>query len=40
MHNRVYTIDPCPYCDAVKRLLRDLTVTSKFGVGGQKAAWG
>lgn len=26
MENRVYTIHPCPYCDAVKRLLRDLGV--------------
>lgn len=26
MHNRVYTIDPCPYCDGVKRLLRDLEI--------------
>lgn len=26
MRNLVYTIDPCPYCDAVKRLLRDLDV--------------
>lgn len=26
MKNRVYTIDPCPYCDAVKRLLRDLDI--------------
>jgi len=26
MENVVYTIIPCPYCDAVKRLLGDLKV--------------
>lgn len=26
MENQVYTIHPCPYCDAVKRLLMDLGV--------------
>lgn len=26
MENLVYTIHPCPYCEAVKRLLRDLDV--------------
>ena len=26
MQNVVYTTSPCPYCDAVKRLLKDLEV--------------
>ena len=26
MQNVVYTTSPCPYCDAVKRLLKDLQV--------------